>query len=164
VQGLLGADAQIGALLLQLPQPALPPHSLRASLRLRMGRGTGAGGFSFSYGDLPAGAIGEPGAGDGLRVCFRTHMLSRVELWYRGRAARGARLDANGRHAAATPSTCPSPSRTTTSVRGCASRTRGRRTCCGCASPAGRRAAAGAFGLGVRPPACRAATTASTTC
>ena len=92
VQGLLGADAQIGALLLQLPQPALPPHSFRASFRLRMGRGTGADGFSFSYGDLPAGAIGELGAGDGLRVCFRTHMLSRVEVWYAGEllAARGS--------------------------------------------------------------------------
>ena len=44
----------------------------------------GADGFSFSYGDLPAGPIGELGAGDGLRICWRTHSLQRLELWYEG--------------------------------------------------------------------------------
>ena len=66
--------------MLSLPQPALPPHSFRASFQLRMGGGTGADGFSFSYGDLPTGPIGELGAGDGLRICWRTHSLERLEV------------------------------------------------------------------------------------
>ena len=79
-EGLLGADAARGSLVLSLPQPALPPRSFRASFQLRMGGGTGADGFSFSYGDLPAGPIGELGAGDGLRICWRTHSLMRLEV------------------------------------------------------------------------------------
>ena len=79
-EGPLGADAARGSLVLSLPQPALPPRSFRASFQLRMGGGTGADGFSFSYGDLPAGPIGELGAGDGLRICWRTHSLMRLEV------------------------------------------------------------------------------------
>jgi hypothetical protein len=44
--GLLGADAARGSIVLSLPQPALPPHSFRASFQLRMGGGTGADGLS----------------------------------------------------------------------------------------------------------------------
>ena len=72
----------IGSIVLALPHPALPPHHFRASFQLRMGRGSGADGASFSYGDLAEGAIGELGAGAGLRVCFRTHTYERVEVWY----------------------------------------------------------------------------------
>jgi hypothetical protein len=38
--------------------------------------------MSFSYGDIPAGPVGELGAGRGLRVCFRTFTFDRVEVWY----------------------------------------------------------------------------------
>ena len=38
--------------------------------------------MSFSYGDLASGMIGELGSGNGLRVCWRTHDLQRIEVWY----------------------------------------------------------------------------------
>ena len=41
-EGLLGADAARGSLVLSLPQPALPPRSFRASFQLRMGGGATA--------------------------------------------------------------------------------------------------------------------------
>ena len=60
-------------------------HSHHACTRTRTCACTaGADGFSFSYGDLPAGPIGELGAGNGLRVCWRTHNLQRLEIWYAG--------------------------------------------------------------------------------
>lgn len=71
-----------GSLVAALPQPARAPTYFRATFKLRMGGGSGADGFSFSYGDLPAGAIGEMGAGAGLRVCWRTHTHERLEVWY----------------------------------------------------------------------------------
>ena len=44
----------------------------RATFHFRVHSGTGADGFSFSYGQLPAAAVGETGGGDGLRVSFLT--------------------------------------------------------------------------------------------
>ena len=73
-----------GAIVLALPQPAFAPRYFRATFKLRMGGGGGADGVSFSYGDLPAGNIGELGAGRGLRVCFRTYETERIEVWYGG--------------------------------------------------------------------------------
>ena len=72
----------VGSIVLALPQPALPPVRFKATFRLRMGGGDGADGISFSYGDLAQGNIGELGSGNGLRVCFRTLSLQRVEIWY----------------------------------------------------------------------------------
>ena len=71
-----------GSLIVALSQPALPPTYFRATFKLLIGRGNGADGFSFSYGDLPTGAIGELGSGRGLRVCWRTHLTNAVEVWY----------------------------------------------------------------------------------
>jgi hypothetical protein len=79
--GIAQANA-IGSLVLSLPQPSLPPSRFRATFKLRMGRGSGADGTSFSFGDIPVGPIGELGAGQGLRVCFRTFYFERVEVWY----------------------------------------------------------------------------------
>ena len=71
-----------GSLIIALSQPALPPTYFRATFKLLIGGGNGADGFSFSYGDLPAGAIGELGSGRGLRVCWRTHNTNAIEVWY----------------------------------------------------------------------------------
>ena len=65
-----------------LPHPALPPTHFKTTFRLKMGAGTGADGLSFSYGDISSAPIGELGGGRGLRVCLRTYMDERVEVWH----------------------------------------------------------------------------------
>jgi hypothetical protein len=100
------------------------PRSFRVTFGMRVfnpcvGRGcpTAGDGLSFSYGLLPPGAIGETGAGLGLRVCFltasrcapprvtdscptlevryATHVLVRVSLdaTFRGRTFRTASIE-----------------------------------------------------------------------
>jgi hypothetical protein len=51
-----------GVIVLALPQHTFATHYIRATFKLRIGGGGGAERLSFSYGDLPAGNIGELGA------------------------------------------------------------------------------------------------------
>ena len=78
----LNERQMVGTIVLALPQPALPPAHFKATFKLRMGAGSGADGMSFSYGDVARAPIGELGGGRGLRVCFRTYIHERVEVWY----------------------------------------------------------------------------------
>ena len=70
-----GDMASTGSLL--LPATALNGSELshrffRIGVEMRVHGGSGADGISFSYGRLPAAAVGEQGGGFGLRVSFHT--------------------------------------------------------------------------------------------